>query len=427
MSKKDKKKQRGQEPEVARARDRPAADIRAQTHSSGIRLVYPRRTSLAAVEMSTSEVIYSAVSRIANGLAVMPIHLYNGESICTNDPRELLLSLRPNSRMSAFAFKRAMEIYRCTEGRAYAVKRFDDTGKLRELVVYDPRMITPLIERETGDVWYAIRREDDKIEYVHNWYVIALHHMSMDGLSSIRVLDVLRGSLDYSAQVKELSLKSLEGINGGIVMHFPTEMGVDHRKRAVKEFVEMYRESGGQVLALESGVTAHMLTGSAIDPDSFDVEQITRSRAATVYGMAPYLLGDYSGATGGTAEERTIEFLTSTMQPDVVQWEEELDYKLLTPEDRAAGYAFRFDTEAYLRMNGAALASVRQSQIRSGTRTPNELRKKDRLPGLPGGDCAYLSKDLAPMNLVAEGRTISADEINGSLNAKKGDKKTDNG
>lgn len=399
----------------------------AQVQESGIRLVHPRRTSLANAEMGTSEVIYSAVSRIANGLAVMPVHLYKGEAICTNDPREQLLSLRPNSRMSAFAFKRAMEIYRCTEGRAYAVKRFDKTGKLCELAVYDPRMITPLVAQETGDVWYAIRREDDKVEYVHNWYVIALHHMSTDGLAGIRVLDVLRGSLEYSAQVKTLSLKSLEGINGGIVMQFPTEMGKEYRKRAVNEFVELYRESGGQVLALESGVTAHMLTGSAIDPDSFDVEQITRSRAATVYGMAPYLLGDYTGATGGTAEERTIEFLTSTMQPDVVQWEEELDYKLLTPEDRAAGYAFRFDTEAYLRMNGAALANVRQSQIRSGTRTPNELRKKDRLPGLPGGDCAYLSKDLAPMNLVAQGCTVSADAINGDLNATKKEGDTSNG
>lgn len=398
----------------SRARDRPS-DGSERTLS----LTRPRTTSAAQAEMSSNEMIYSAVTRIGNALGTMPCRLYRGDVLMADDPLDRLLSLRPNRTMSAIDFKRAMEGYRNIEGRAYAAKRFDETGQLRELVVLDPRQVTPLISEETGETWYQVQLDDGRMEYLHNWYIIALHHMSTNGLSAIRVIDVLRGPIQYAQDVRSFSLESVRSINSGIVMDFPGTMGHDQRARAVKDFVELYKESGGQVLALESGVKASMLTGSAIDPDAFDVEQVTRARIASVYSMSPYFLGDYAAGQGKTPEQLTLEFLSFTMQHIVTIWEEELDYKLLTPQMRSQGYAWRFDIEAALRADSATLANLRQSQIRSGSRTPNEIRRKDHLPPVEGGDMAYLSKDLAPMHLVARGDTLNANEIAGEQNARK--------
>ena len=401
----------------SRARDRP---VRNQAAGAGARsaiLTYPRVMSRATADIATSEMVYAAVSRIANALATMPCYLYHGSERQKGDPRDVMMSLRPNRRMSAYAFKRAMEINRNVEGRAYAVKRFDATGTLRELVPVDPSRVTPLIDQETGDVWYRIVREDNVEEYLHNWYVIALHHMSTDGVSSVRVSDVLRGTIQYDADVKAFSLSAVKGVNSGIVMEFPNNMGDAARLDAVNDLVRIYRESGGQVLALESGVTAKVLTGNAIDSKAFDVEGVSRTRVATVLNMPLDLLG--GAVSSRTTEDRVNELLSLTMQPIVEMWEQELDYKLLTPAERSDDWYYRYDVEAFLRFAASALATLRQSQIRSGSRTVNEIRSRDWLPPVEGGDVALVSKDLAPLAMVAKGATVDLNTINGEHNAAK--------
>ena len=415
-----------------RARDRPQTPQQAMRQAAGARAMsaqqataggavfYPdTRTSRAAYDMATSETIYAAVSRIAGALGTMPVHLYRGTQRMADDPRDVMVSIRPNRRMSAFAFKRAMEIYRNTEGRAYAVKRFDAYGTVRELAVIDPRRVTPIVERETGELWYRILPEDGPEEYLHSWYVLSLTHASTNGADAIRVTDVLSGTLQYSADVKTFSMEALKAVNRAIILTYPEAMSAQRRVKSVSETLDIYRKNGGKIIALDAGVTASLLGGSRIEPETFDVEQVTRSRVATVYGLPPHMLGVWSDASGGTAEQQNIEFLTLTMMPIVTQWQEELDFKLLTPQERAAGYAFRFDPEEDLRGDAQTMANVRQSQIRCGMRLINEIREKDHLPPVEGGDVAYLSKDMAPLTLIARGGTIDVNQLNGENNAAK--------
>ena len=413
----------------SRARDRPTASVSPavknmtaqQVMSRGVSLAYPRQTaSRASVEMVSNETIYAAVTRIANALATMPVRLYKGTELMRDDLRDELLSLRPNQRQGAYMFKQAMEIYRNTEGRAYAVKRFDKNGNLTALECLNPAMVTPLVDTESGALWYAIQREDGVMEYLHDWYVISLFHASTNGVTGVRVVDVLRGTMDYAAKVAEFSLENLQGVNHAIVLEYPTAMGGKRRKDSVDETLDIYRQNGGKVIALDAGVKATNLSGEAIESSAFDVERVTRSKVATVYNLPPHLLGDTSDAAAGTQEQQNIEFLTLTMVPITTQWLDQLNYKLLTPAERRAGYAFRFDYEAYLRADGATLANIRQSQIRCGSRTLNEIRAKDYMPPVEGGDVAFVSKDLAPVHLVAKGATIDLDALNGEKNARKG-------
>lgn len=402
----------------AGARDRPQAMTSQQVAARGVVLMPAGYSTRSAYDMATSETIYAAVSRIAGALATMPVHLYRGTERQTQDMRDVMMSLRPNARMSAYTFKRAMEVHRNVEGRCYAVKRFDTAGRLRALEVVDPQRVTALIEQESGELWYRIAPETGAEEYLHNWYVIAMHHTSTNGLDSIRVADVLAGTITYANDVRTFSMEALKSVNRAIVLSYPEPLAGERRARSVAETLAIYRQNGGKIIALDAGVTANMLGGNTIEPETFDVEQVTRARVATVYGIPPHMLGVWSDA-GGTSEQQNIEFLTMTMLPVVTQWQEELDYKLLTPEERAQGYAFRFDPEAYLRADGQTLANVRQSQIRCGSRTINEIRAADYLPGVPGGDVPFVSKDLAPVELVARGGTIDLNMLNGANNAAK--------
>lgn len=396
----------------SRARDRPQAIARERPE----RLVTaPQGMPRPSAQMRASDLIYSAVSLIAGAMALIPMHLYIGDRIAVDDPRETLVALRPNRRQSAYLFRQGMEIARCTEGRAYAVKQFDGLGNLSGLCPIDPARVTPLEDEATGDIWFHIVRDDGVSEFLHNWYVLSFFHASTNGVTGIRVADVLAESVVYNREVKAFSLANLKAVNRGIVLEFPAHLNGERRKNSVKEFVELYHESDGQVIALESGVKASSLTMSPLESGTKDAESITRGRVEMVYGLPPGMLG------GGTmTSEMRIAFLTSPIQGACAQWEAELNWKLLSPQERRQGYEFRSDLEAYLRADASARADIAQKRVRTGLRTINEIRREENMPPAEGGDVLMISKDLAPVTLVAAGATVDLSVINGEHNAAKG-------
>lgn len=394
-----------------RARDAPR---------DSARLLWPQTYSRAQMEMATSDVITGAINRISKAFALMPIVLMHGWDRVTDDSRAQLVGLRANARQSAYAFKLAMEIGRNTLGRAYAVKRYDDAFRLAAIEPVDASRVTTLIDDVTREVWYAIRRDDGEVEYLPRFFVMPLLFSSTDGITSVDPVALLRGSIQYNEEVKAFNLDNLKSINKAIVLEYPTTLAGERRQKSVEETLSLYKQSGGKVLALESGVKLSNVTTSPFDAGTKTVDQITRSRVAMVYGMPAALLGD-SGAQGkASAEEQNLEFLTTTMLPRVEEWRQELDWWLLTPQERADGWHFAVEVDAYLKANAQARANLVQTRIRNGQLTPNEARAELGLVPKDGGDTLLVSKDLAPVNLVAKGATIDLNAINGEHNSAAG-------
>ena len=406
-----------------RSRDKPAED-RSERGGWSSFATSSVLTTLADLTHGSADlgtdVIYAAVTRIAGALATMPVSLYKGQVVQRDDPLHWLLHLRANDRMSAYTFKRAVMGWVLTQGKGYAARILDPAGNTRALRVLDPRWVTPMEEEQSRELWYVVDVPGLQQEYLHSRYVLAFQHMTLDGVTALRPTDVLRDSIRYSEDVRTFSLENVKGVNRGIVLEYPTTLSGANRERSVAEFFELYKKSGGQIIALDAGVKAQRMDSSPFDAGLDSIEKLTRSRVATVYNLPPHLLGDYSDATAASIEQQTIEFLTLTMQPIVEQWEEELDYKLLTPERLMDGYHFRIDVEAYLRGDSAAMSARDQSAIRTGRRTVNDLRRRDYMEPVEGGDVAMISKDLAPVSMVAAGATIDVNQLNGEKNADKG-------
>ena len=395
-----------------RARDEPKATPRAQegkrrvVRPAGLRSLFGFSSAKDAVK--NSEIYYAGVSRIANTVGMLPCHLYRGSEIQTDDPLEVLVSLRPNRRQSWFEFIKASEIWRNTEGRAYWLKLIDPVDmRVRELVILDPTKVSAWEDPQTHELWYRIVRPYEKTaDLVHSYYVLPWTHMSTDGIEGVRVSDVLAGTIDYDKRIKTYSEQQLSGVTRGVVLSSPTDMDEEKRIAAVEEFVEIYQHSTGTVMALDAGMTATQFNLSPVDAQVLGVEKITRNRIATVLNMPPHLLGDYSDAGPTTVEQMNLEFLTMTITAIITMYEQGMAWGLLTPERRKAGEAFRFDTSAMLRADMATKANYYFQAVRTGYLLLNDVRRKENLPDMPGGDVPLVSKDLAPLSLVLAGGTL---------------------
>ncbi|MBR4081355.1 MAG: phage portal protein [Clostridia bacterium] len=365
--------------------------------------------------LTTSEAIYAAVSRISNTIAALPIHLYKGQELQRDHYLERMIAYEPNPCMTPFVFRQTMEASRNTEGSAYALMVPDETGRTVRLDVLDAARVRPLRDINTREMWYELGLDNGTTATVHGSSVIALRHMSASGEKGIKPVDVLRGTLDYDKDIKEFSAQQLEGVNNGVVLNIPgTGLNEARKKTIIKQFLDAYRESGGRLVVLEGGVTATTLTQSPVDAKVLDVERITRNRVATVYNIPPHMLGDYSDTSYATAEQSMLEYLQMTISPIVVQWENELNRKLLTWDMLREGYAFRFTLSDLWRADVKTMGEVRQMGIRSGWIKPNEVRIEEGRPADPNGDTLMISRDMVPLEvaLQAKAETLHAAATN---------------
>lgn len=385
---------------------------RESTQSVAIRQSWLPRWLRGDYTIRNSELLFSAVSRIANALSAMPVQLYQGTTPVYNDMRNDLVSYAPNPNITSSGFFKTMEACRDTTGNCYALKVVNQDFQVERLDILDADRVKPVLDIDSNELYYRIQPETGPEYYIHNFYVIHVPFISTNGYMGVNPVSVLFDTISYSENIQKFSIEQLgKGMNAAVVLEAPAQLGREQRKEVIKDFLDTYKNTGGNVLMLESGVTAKSLNLSPVDTKLFEVEKITRGKVAMVYNLPPHLLGDYSDTSFATMEQQMIEFLTLTMLPIVTAYEDELNRKLLTKEEFHRKYRFKFKMDSILRADAATQANVNFKAIRSGYKLINEARAEKGEPGLEWGDKPLVSKDLVPLDYLMDNPTLKGETI----------------
>lgn len=369
-----------------------------------------------------SELLFAAVLRLSNTLGSIPVQLYKGMQKVQSLLNDIV-SFSPNANMTASTFFRTMEACRCSAGNNYALKILDSNFQLKRLDILDPTRVTPMLEEKSGELYYRIQPDNGDAYYIHDSYIIHVPFISTNGITGINPVSVLFDTLQYSENIQKFSIAQLDkGMNAAVVLEAPANLGEQQKDDVIQDFMDTYQKTGGNILFLESGVTAKALNLSPVDTKLFEVEKITRGKVAMVYNLPPHLLGDYSDTSFSTMEQQMLEFLTFTMLPIVTAYENELNKKLLTAKERSEGYHFKFNMDALLRADAATTADVNLKAIRSGYKLINEVRAEKGQAGVAGGDRPLVSRDLVALDYLLENPNLKErGEEDGRANAENQD------
>ena len=357
--------------------------------------------------LQNSELLFAAISRLSSTLGSLPLQLYKGTKPIHDELNDLL-AFAPNPNMTATTFFRAMEACRCSLGNCYALKERDANFQLRRLDLLDPARVEPVMEEKSGELFYRVQPENGDAYYIHNSHIVHVPFLSTNGMTGISPVSVLLDTLNYSENIQKFSIAQLDkGMNAAVVLEAPANLADWQRDAVIDDFMSTYEKTGGNILLLESGVTAKALNLSPVDTRLFEVEKITRSKVAMVYNLPPHLLGDYSNTSFSTMEQQMLEFMTLTMLPIVTAYESELNKKLLTQAQREEGYHFKFNMEAMLRADSATMADVNMKAIRSGYKLINEVRAEKGQESIVGGEYPLVSRDLVSLEYLLKNPNLS--------------------
>ncbi|WP_194426023.1 phage portal protein [Klebsiella quasipneumoniae] len=86
-----------------------------------------------------------------------------------------------------------------------------------------------------------------------------------------------------------------------------------------------------------------------VDAQIIDMSKLNRSMIAGIFNVPAHMINDLEKATFSNITQQAIQFVRYTIMPWVTNWEQELNRRLFTRAELAAGYYVRFNLTGLLR------------------------------------------------------------------------------
>lgn len=163
-------------------------------------------------------------------------------------------------------------------------------------------------------------------------------------------------------------------------------------------------QSGG-VPILAGGLKWNPMSITSQDAEAIETLKMTTEEIARAVGVPPPLLGQLDNATLSNVEQLVSHWMSISMGGLIEQFERGLDrlFGLDSINNR-----IEMDITALLRTDFAERMQSYGRAIQGGVMTPNEVRKKEGLSPVSGGDDIFLQRQMTSVGLLAQ---LNANEL----------------
>lgn len=375
--------------------------------------------NISSEQDNMAEVTYfTCLKVLAEGIAKLPLSLQQvtedgGIQELRDNKIWQTVRVRPNPYMSPTDFWTIVENCRNHWGNGYVlIDRSHDGIKLWTLNPECMRIYLGNLQelQSVPDVYYIYNDPDSGQEHIYPSEDI-LHFKSsaiFGGLVGMSVQEKLRMSLHgaYSSQ-KMLNELYDNGFVPKAVVQFGgnAEANTELQKKYLKmmqDYVDGKMEGTKSFLPVSYGTNIQPLNIKLTDGQFLELRQYTALQIASAFGIKPNHLNDYTKSSYANSETQQLAFYTDTMLYIIKQYEEELNFKLLSAQQRADGCRFKFNIAAVLRGDTKSQVESLTQGISCALYTPNEARRNIDLPNRPGGDRLYFNGSNIPIELAGK-------------------------
>lgn len=162
-----------------------------------------------------------------------------------------------------------------------------------------------------------------------------------------------------------------------------------------------FRADGERIVSIPGRATFRELTLSSTDMQFLESRKFTVREICRFFGVHPSFVFDDTSNNYKSAEMANVAFLSQTLNPLLVQIEQELRRKLL-PGSRDERLVF--DRSGLMACDLETQVRWRAARIAAGLDTPNEARRADNKPGVEGGDTPLVSANLRTLTEILQPR-----------------------
>ena len=364
--------------------------------SSGGAIVNPE----TALKLSA---VWACVKLRAETISTLPLHLYDSDKkIAKDHDLYRILHDSPNADMCASEFWQIQSASLDLWGNAYS---YISRRTNRSVISLEPLFPSEMVKKRLKDGSFEYHyTENGKVKIYADDEILHFKGFTLDGyvgLSAIQFFAQTIGmQFDANNQAQDWFKNGLKV--GGFLESGETTLTTQQRD-SLRQSLSMFSrpENAGKYMVLEAGMKVASASNIRINPVDaqllesryFGIEEICRA-----FGVPPQLIGHTNKASSwaSSLEQTNQGFLTYSLNPQLVRYEQTIARKLLLPQDKYK-YRPKFSVDGLLRSDVAKRSEYYVRMTQNGLMTRNEARDLEDLAPLPGGDELMVQMQMVPL------------------------------
>lgn len=380
----------------------------SQPTSDGISILSSQSKSGTNVNETTAMTyapVFSCVRVISEALATMPLKPFykddKNKTIAKDTAAYQLLALRPNAFNSPSVFKDMMTATVILWGNSFAYIRRIGTKPI-ELEYIHPTKIEILEDKESRQLFYKL------IDYgitVPATDMIHLRGLGTDkiGKSIIRYqMDTLGLGMGATDSTNEF-FKNGAMVSG--ILSSDGNMTKEQRQNNKVSWDAAHSGTGNRMgtAVLGGGMKYQRIGIPPAEGQFLETQKYSALQTASIFKVPAFMI------QAGENKFKDIQelnnwFLSNTLLPWIIRWEEELNQKIFTIQQRSSGrYYTKFNTAGLMRANKSETADFYTNMWNIGAYSINEIRDLEDQNPIDGGDDHYIpANNMVPIDLQKE-------------------------
>ncbi len=357
----------------------------------------------------TYSAVYACVKVLAEGVASLPLIVYRrradgGKDRATNHPLYDVLHDQPNDWQTSFEWREMCQGHLALRGNAYSEMIAGPRGFVDQLVPLHPdRVRVELLK--SGELRYQYR-ESNLIDWrpIEADRMLHIRGLSSNGLTGISVIGMARESvgLGLAAEGYGARFFSQDASPGG-VLTYPGKLSTEAMKRLEASWAEartgLTNVHGTPVL--DEGIKWEQIGLSNEDAQFLQTREFQAMDVARWFRVPQHMIGVMSKATFSNIEQQSLEYVIYTMMPWYTRWEQRINVDLILARRT---FFVEFLVDALLRGNAKERFDAYGSARQWGWMSVNEIRRKENMNPVDGGDVYLQPTNMIPAALGSHGR-----------------------
>lgn len=327
---------------------------------------------------------FAAVNLISNGVAQMSWNIKKTDDEL-QDGADYVNHLFDKCLLTRFMLVKNMIKDVLLNGNGFAYIHRDRKGQPLTLEYIPFKDCSIVWNPATRKLFYQMPRISKSLIEPINVLHILMH--SSNGVEGRSILSFATNTIKLSGNAEKAASEYFgSGMTvQGILSTDAPRLTKDQRQSIRSAWSESQVGNGSGLAVLEGGMKFSPVSSNSKDAQLIETRIFNVQEVARWFNLHPVLLGDLSKTSYNSVEQAQLQFVVNTLAPYVEMLEQEINRKLIMPDDQS-NYYIDIIEEDIIKTDKQAQANYLNTLVQSGIITRNEARYQLGYTPVEGGD-----------------------------------------
>ncbi len=386
-----------------------------QPGDSSFLLYWPPMATIGTITVETAKklsTVYRCMNILSDDIAALPFQQFERLERGSRrvkpdgDSRNVayLIEIEPNRWQTPFVFKKRLILDLLSMGNAYIWRPVSSYPELFQL---EAGKVRPVFDKR-GNRYFQVLFDNGETKDIPDPEILHLMiNPDKKGVYGRSVLGYAQDTINRQIGANN-SRNTLTG-NGLLptaILKVNGQISEEARQKVKDSYLKSAQD--GVMVQDNAILDFKQITMNASDVQFLESIQATETEIANYFGLPQYKL-NLGKQSYQSNEQQQLDYLGTTLNPYLVQFEQSARLKWLPTEEQDAGF-FRFERKAVMQLDTKTQADFLHTQILDGIYSPNEARAINDLEPYPGGDQHYFPGNMAV--ITEKGLTMPGKDTN---------------